>query len=251
MCPLTIKSTNIGEGKPKICIPIMGKTKQLLIEEINELHTYPCDIVEWRMDYFDSVFLLDVLLDTLETIYNMIDNKLLLVTFRTHNEGGEKEIDVKTYACVLETIMQSKHLDMIDLECYFNDDAINHLVEVAHQNDIVVVMSHHNFNHTLTSEEMMTCINDMSSKQADIYKLAMMPNNKEDVFSLLNFTKSASEGIENPLITMSMGSMGVLSRIIGFIYGSSVTFACMDKESAPGQINAKKLNDLLSLIDAE
>lgn len=251
MNPLTIKNTQIGEGKPKICIPIMGKTKQSLIDELNELHEYPCDIVEWRIDHFDFVFLLDVLLDTLQTIYQMIDDKLLLVTFRTPNEGGEKEIDVKTYACVLETIMQPKCLDMIDLECYFNDDAIEHLVEVAHQNDVIVVMSHHNFDHTLTSEEMNVCINDMASKQADIYKLAMMPNTKEDVFTLLNFTLQASQEIEKPLITMSMGRLGVLSRVSGSMYGSSVTFGCMNSESAPGQINAKKLNDLLCLMEGK
>ena len=50
-----------------------------------------------------------------------------------------------------------------------------------------------------------------------------------------------------PIVTMSMGKLGIISRLSGEIFGSSITFGTIsDKVSAPGQIGIKELkNDFL------
>ena len=39
-----------------------------------------------------------------------------------------------------------------------------------------------------------------------------------------------------PVVTMSMGALGVVSRMAGEIFGSCITFGAVGEISAPGQI---------------
>ena len=50
------------------------------------------------------------------------------------------------------------------------------------------------------------------------------------------------------LITMAMGDLGVLSRVLGHLYGSAATFAALTDASAPGQLPLPDLDALLSAI---
>ena len=56
MNTVQVKNTVIGEGRPKICVPIVGKTKTDILEEAKKITTLPVDVVEWRVDWFDDVF---------------------------------------------------------------------------------------------------------------------------------------------------------------------------------------------------
>ena len=48
MNTVQVKNTVIGEGRPKICVPIVGKTKTDILEEAKKITTLPVDVVEWR-----------------------------------------------------------------------------------------------------------------------------------------------------------------------------------------------------------
>ena len=75
---------------------------------------------------------------------------------------------------------------------------------------------------------MIDRLEKMESFDADICKIAVMPQNKNDVVRLLNVTYTMSRKLSKPLITMSMGTIGVISRICGETFGSSLTFASQD-----------------------
>ena len=62
-------------------------------------------------------------------------------------------------------------------------------------------------------------------------------------------TKKAREDIT--LITMSMGQLGVISRLAGGTFGSAMTFGAKTKElaSAPGQIEVDELKNILSIVE--
>ena len=51
-----------------------------------------------------------------------------------------------------------------------------------------------------------------------------------------------------PVVTMSMGGLGVLSRIGGELSGSCITFGAYGAVSAPGQLQADELGDILDTI---
>lgn len=50
-----VKDIIIGEGIPKICIPMVGKTMEELIKEANHIKTLSFDVIEWRVDFFEKV----------------------------------------------------------------------------------------------------------------------------------------------------------------------------------------------------
>ena len=86
----------------------------------------------------------------------------------------------------------------------------------------------------------------MCAGDADIVKLAVMPQNMEDVLKLLSVTNEfKEENPDTPVITMSMGKMGMISRLCGESFGAAVTFAAHKKASAPGQMEMHEVADIL------
>jgi 3-dehydroquinate dehydratase-1 len=89
----------------------------------------------------------------------------------------------------------------------------------------------------------------MQDMGADIPKIAVMPTCKKDVLTLLAATEEmATDYADRPIITMSMGGTGVISRLVGESMGSSMTFGAAAKASAPGQIGVKELDVVLETI---
>src|SRR5699024_7212620 len=80
---------------------------------------------------------------------------------------------------------------------------------------------------------------------ADIVKIAVMTKNKEDVYHLLEATREIDEQLTVPISTMSMGEKGALSRVIGWAYGSVLTFGVGVEASAPGQVPLKALRNTI------
>jgi 3-dehydroquinate dehydratase-1 len=73
-----------------------------------------------------------------------------------------------------------------------------------------------------------------------------MPTDPQDVLTLLSATYQASQTLNVPLISMAMGGLGSISRIMGWLYGSAATFAVGKSSSAPGQIAVEDLRAMLA-----
>lgn len=249
MDPVTVRNVVIGEGRPKICVPIVGKTSDEIIDEARSILSLPADIVEWRADWSDHVFETDKLIETAKTLRETLGEKPLLFTFRTSNEGGEKEIRTDRYIELLKTMAHSGHIDLLDVEIFMGEDAAERIITDAHSCDVKVIASNHDFQKTPPREEIMRRLHKMEDLGADILKIALMPRSKQDVLTLLSATLEMSEHhTDHPLITMSMGGMGVISRLAGEVFGSALTFGAASKTSAPGQIDVKDLSHILDTI---
>ncbi len=74
-----------------------------------------------------------------------------------------------------------------------------------------------------------------------------MPRDRADVLTLLSATATAEAKARIPLISMSMGPLGAVTRMIGGVFGSSLSFAVGEGSSAPGQM---PIADLVSVFDA-
>ena len=84
---------------------------------------------------------------------------------------------------------------------------------------------------------------------ADIAKVAVMPKNHNDVLTLLRASWAArKETVDCPIVTMSMGEEGVVSRLAGGLYGSDITFAVGMGISAPGQIPIAELRQGMAVL---
>lgn len=87
MKTVTIDQVTIGEGVPKIIVPIVGKTKEELLSEAETIQTLDCDLVEWRIDFFENVQDPQAVATLSHNLKTVLE-KPLLITFRTKKEGG-------------------------------------------------------------------------------------------------------------------------------------------------------------------
>lgn len=244
---IEIKGIVLGEGVPKICVPIVSETEEEVIRMAENIKGQEHDIVEWRADWYKDFNDTDKVIGVLKQLRNILTNSPIIFTIRTVNEGGLADISYEKYSRLLKEVAKSRLADIIDVEMYISDDT-KELVDRLHDYNAIVIGSNHNFDSTETKECLLEKLRYISDNGADIPKLAVMPRTKADVINLLVATYDASEIIDKPLITMSMGKMGAISRVSGELFGSSVTFGCVGKASAPGQIEAGELKHILECL---
>ena len=245
---ITMKNLRFGTGIPKICIPITGATLEKLLQEASAFTPACLDLMEWRADFFQDIFNPLAVLDALKQLRTALGKIPILFTFRTKQEGGEREISALEYASLLKTVIRSSLADGIDIELFMGDELVANLVSVAREHGVTVIISNHDFQKTPDQQELLSRLNHMSELGADLPKIAVMPNSARDVLTLLGATETFSSQTGRPLITMSMGKLGVISRLCGERFGSCLTFGTSGAASAPGQIPADKLKEILELI---
>lgn len=244
-----IRELAIGEGRPKICVPICGKTGQDILDQAERIHSLPAEIVEWRSDWYDEIFDMSYVRAMLEALRSVIGEKPLLFTFRTAQEGGEKAIRPEQYRELLESVCESGWADAIDVELFMDEKVRGPIIEKAHACGIKVIASNHDFIKTPDKDEITRRLILMDEIGADILKIAVMPKSRTDVLDLLSATEEMQRlYTEKPVVTMSMGSLGLISRLSGEFFGSAMTFGAGEKASAPGQIPAKRLKMILDEI---
>lgn len=241
-----VKNLKIGEGKPKICIPVIDSCDVDIIKRIKSFQDLIYDLIELRIDFYKDLKDLQKVYELLMKIRRLTDQPILL-TYRSFQEGGQVQLNDEQYLELIKTVCQSQCIDMVDIELMSGTTLVYQLVDIAHQNNVKVLMSNHDFEKTPTLLEMRERLETMEVLQADICKLAVMPQTYKDVINLLNITMEMSHKLNVPLVTMSMGELGVISRIAGELTGSTITFASVEQASAPGQI---QLSDMQLLLEA-
>lgn len=249
MNPVIVRNIKIGEGIPKICVPIVGVTAEEIINEAKSFAEIPVDIVEWRADWYEGVFKFEKVQKVLAGLRKVLGDTPILFTFRTANEGGEKSIDKETYFALNQLVAASGDADLLDVEIFSDEDTVKSIIECAHNMGVKVVGSNHDFQKTPSEEEIVTRLRKMQELGADILKIAVMPQSKKDVITLLAATEEmVTNYAKQPVVTMSMSGQGVISRLAGEVFGSSITFGAAKKTSAPGQIPVGELEQVLTII---
>lgn len=248
MNSLTIKQTTFGEGIPKICVPITGTTEEEILTAAEEIRYLPCDVVEWRADYYGQVSQPAQAIDILGKLREILDKQLLLFTFRTAKEGGRTALSSYDYLELNQKAAESGLPDLIDIEYFSGSERVEAFVRFAHRNHCHVIVSSHDFEKTPSAAAMTSLLFAMQKTKADLVKLAVMPKNKQDVLALLEATEAASSSGSCPVITMSMGKDGLISRLAGETFGSVMTFGCYQAASAPGQPDALDLSIALQIL---
>jgi len=244
-----IKNVTIGEGLPKICVPMMGETIPELVEEAKLLKELDLDVIEWRVDFFKDVINIDKVKKALQAIRIVLVEKPIIFTFRSFKEGGEKEVTTSYYLKLNKIIAESKLVEVIDVELFNGERDVKELVKVAHENGVVVIISNHDFYKTPEKEEIISRLCKAQKLGGDLVKIAVMPTCAKDVITLLDATRIMYEKYANvPIITMSMAQKGSISRLSGELFGSALTFGAAKNASAPGQISVVELRRTIQLL---
>lgn len=251
MNPVKVRNVEIGTGVPKICVPIVGVTKEEIIAEAKSFGEIPVDVVEWRVDWFEGVFDFAKVEDVLKDLREALGETPILFTFRTSKEGGEKAIEAGPYAELNKNAAKTGYVDLVDVEVFTGDDIVKDIVAAAHECGVKVVASNHDFDKTPAKEEIVSRLVKMQELGADFPKIAVMPTCRRDVLTLLSATEEMyTDHADRPIITMSMAGTGLISRLCGEVFGSALTFGAAKKASAPGQAAVNELNDMLQFLHA-
>lgn len=242
-----VKGLRFGEGQPKVCLPIVGRDDQEIMEIIHSFENLVYDLVELRIDFYENILDDEKVIDLLRQVKAQLSCPLL-VTYRSLREGGQVQLSDEQYLHLIELISINQLADLVDIELMSGNTLVYQMVEIAHQQGIKVILSYHDFSQTPSYQDIVEKLEHMEILGGDLLKVALMPQTKRDVITLLNVTMDMSERLNHPLITMSMGKMGVISRITGELTGSCITFASVKKASAPGQIALQDMNLLLEAV---
>lgn len=228
---------------PSIVVPLTGSTSEELAAQVAALSGAPVDIVEWRVDLYSDLSGAAAELDRLAAA---LPETPLLVTVRTTAEGGAAGLDDDEYASLVTELASAGTADAVDVE-YRRPRAAD-VIAAARSAGTPVVASNHDFDATPDADEIVARLAAMETAGADVAKIAVMPRSAADVVTLLDATERRHRTAENPLITMSMGALGAVTRIGGGAFGSAATFATVGEASAPGQLPAAGVRAALDLL---
>ena len=249
MKPVVVRNVAIGEGIPKICVPIVGKTIDEILNQAKHICEIGADVVEWRVDWFEEVKNYESVENAAKQLRDILGETPILFTFRTAKEGGERTIELDEYVELNEKIAKSGYVDIVDVEAFTGDTYVEKVIKTAHECGVKVIASNHDFRKTLPKEELITRMRKMQELGADIPKIAVMPQSTEDLLALLSATEEMRRCYaDRPVITMSMAGTGLISRLCGEVFGSALTFGAVGKASAPGQIDVEDLRMVLGII---
>lgn len=241
-----------GEGRPNIMTSLCGANAEEMIQQATYALTLPVDVLEWRIDFLDEAYDIPSIISCGKQLREAVGQDTpILMTFRTEKEGGEKPAAPEVYADICIAVAESGIVDLIDVESLTGDEVVQRIITAAHKAGVYVIASYHDFQKTPPKEEIVARLCKMQDQGADILKIALMPQCREDVLTLMDATRDMFENhTQHPLITMSMGGMGVVSRLAGESYGSSATFGAAAHASAPGQVGIADLARVLEIVHA-
>ena len=241
-----VRNVMFGEGIPKICIPLTDESPEELKESVEKLLRAPFDFVEWRADFYKDLTKTEMLVSALELLRSCLCEVPVLFTVRTSDEGGHLVISTKEYIDIYLSAFKTGLIDLADVELSRGEDVLSLLTEAAHEAGVRIVASCHDSVSTPSKETIVERLCRMQELGADLAKYAVTPQSDRDVLTLMDATLTMQEDHgKTPVITMSMGRLGAISRVSGSVFGSSVTFGTAGRASAPGQLPAELLDAFL------
>lgn len=239
----------IGGPKPLICIPLIGNSPSLVLDQAKAIAELQPDLIEWRVDALAGLADTDDWLGVLGDIRSCCPSIPLIFTCRSHLEGGLQELNPERRQTLIEKAISSDLVDIVDVEMCNSADFIEAVRLSAKDSECRLILSHHNFTSTPPESFIVDQLVMAETLGADIGKIAVMPTSYADVLTLLKASLQARSGpVSIPQVTISMGEAGVVSRVAGGLFGCDITFAVGSEASAPGQIPIKELRQSMELF---
>ncbi|EKU58521.1 3-dehydroquinate dehydratase, type I [Acinetobacter sp. WC-323] len=244
-----VELSELAKLPVKTIVPITAKTREQAIAQAKVIAANAdADLAEFRIDLLNFASDRKQVIALGHELKQILGTKPLIATIRTHNEGGQLTISDADYGKTYQTYLQQPFMDMLDVEMFRDQQIVKDTVKMAHAKKVLIVMSNHDFQKTPPESEIIKRLLKQDELGADILKIAVMPQNKQDVFTLMNATLKVSQQSKKPLLTMSMGKLGTISRIATANMGGSFSFGMIGEASAPGQIDVTQLKQFLKTV---
>ena len=246
---IEIRGKTLGGDTPLICTPLVGKTRERVLAEAASVMAKSPDVIEWRVDYFAAIGDTAAVLETGRALRAAAGNLPIIFTRRSIREGGEPiAIGDAEVVRLYDAVGASGLVDLLDFEMSNDPDHVRSVRETARKHGAKVILSYHNFGYTPGVDFLVQRFLEAERLGADVAKVAVMPRDRADVLTLLAATAQAAAKARIPLISMSMGPLGAVTRMVGGIFGSSLSFAVGEGSSAPGQMPIADLRAVYDVI---
>jgi len=247
---IAIRGRKLGSESPLICSPLVARTAQQLLAEGRAVLAKRPDVVEWRVDYFQGIADTAAVVKAGRSLRKLLSGRPLIFTCRSAREGGQPtNLDSGAVARLYDAVGAEGLVDFVDFEMGNASSIVSKVVDTAHQHDTRVILSYHNFKRTPGTKTLVGKFMKADRMGADVAKVAVMPENRLDVLALLAATAQADAGTRIPLISMSMGPLGAVTRMVGGVFGSALSFAVGKGSSAPGQLPIADLRSVYEIIE--
>ncbi|KHF78250.1 MULTISPECIES: type I 3-dehydroquinate dehydratase [Acinetobacter] len=244
-----VELSELAKLPVKTIVPITAKTKEQAIAQAKVIAAnVDADLAEFRIDLLSFASDSKQVIALGHELKQILGTKPMIATIRTHNEGGQLTISDADYGKTYQAYLQQPFMDMLDVEMFRDQQIVKNTVKLAHAKKVLIVMSNHDFQKTPAEAEIIKRLLKQDELGADILKIAVMPQSKQDVFTLMNATLKVSQQSKKPLLTMSMGKLGTISRIATANMGGSFSFGMIGEASAPGQIDVTQLKQFLKTV---
>jgi len=241
------RGRKLGGETPLLCTPLVGRTRERVLAEATKVIAQRPDLVEWRVDFFKPIGNTDAVIETARALRDIVGKRPIIFTRRAEKEGGERiaigeEDVVELYAAVAATRL----VDFIDFEMGNDPGHLTRVRECTKQHDVRLILSYHNVSYTPGHDYLVDRFLEAERQGADVAMVQVMPRNRTDVLRLLAATAEADDKARIPLISISLGPLGSVTRMVGGLFGSWLSFAVGESASAPGQI---PIGDLVTIYD--
>ncbi|GCC11848.1 3-dehydroquinate dehydratase [archaeon] len=232
---------------PAVCASIIEYNIEDFLRSVRQVEG--ADFIEIRADGLKVNSPKEYLSETKRLLNNVKAHSELpvLLTVRTEKDGGVFRGSESERARVLMESM--KLVDSIDIELRMQSDMQDEIVKEARKNRVDIIISYHDFNSTPEVETLLSILEKEESEGATIAKVAVKANSEKDVLVLLNILQAAKERISIPVIGISLGRKGRISRVAAPLLGSIATYGYVNRKTAPGQIEVKKLKEIIELME--
>jgi 3-dehydroquinate dehydratase I len=196
------------------------------------------DLVELRADLFAD--------PTVERVTAALERlraagRPIILTARAASEGG-RAMPETLRAAVYERGLPLVHA--IDVETT-SRALVDAIAPRARAGGVRMILSTHDFTGTPARDALVERLDAAFAAGADVAKLATHAASLADLQTLLDATRARAA---RPVVTLAMGPMGPLSRLVLGAAGSLLTYASVGTPTAPGQMPLTELATLLARL---
>jgi 3-dehydroquinate dehydratase-1 len=236
--PIVLRGKPLAGGRlPAVCAPLVARTAEALAAEAAAVAGLRPDLLEWRVDFFEPIADTAQVLAAARAVQQAAGDIPVLFTRRAQWEGGQAiPLSEPQVLALYEAVAASGTVAAMDFEMGNAAADVQQVRALTRRHGLALVLSFHDFQRTPADAELDARFAQAGSLQADVAKVAVMPQSMQDVHRLLGATLRASERLAIPVISMSMGGLGAVTRLCGGVFGSALTFAVGSAASAPGQV---------------
>ncbi|WP_457678997.1 type I 3-dehydroquinate dehydratase [Thermovibrio sp.] len=232
---MLVGTVELGSRPITVLVPDFSKLK----EELERARALGIDLIEARVDLMER----GKEREALDLIANYGFYSIL--TVRPTWEGGKFEGGEEERLTLFKRLLPHPAVGAVDVE--LRAEILPQVSELAGKERKRLIVSFHDFKETPSEEEIASSFKEAVKKGADIVKLAYFGRSPSDAARVCSTLFKFKE----PKVFMVMGEEGRFTRVVGFSFGSLLTYTFFGKAVAPGQIEAEDLIKELSFYYPE